>query len=108
MTINELMDESYQIAKDHGWTEDGRTFGDHISLMMTELAEAVEEYRNGRDLPEIHWLSDKPEGVPIELADVVIRIAQFCREHGIDLETALKLKASFNRTREFRHGNKRM
>ena len=108
MTINELMKESYEIAKAHGWTEDGRTFGDHLSLMHSELSEALEDFRKGRDLPEIYFEGEKPCGIPMELAYTVIRIAQFCYEKGIDLETALKLKANYNKTRPYRHGGKRL
>ena len=108
MTINELMDESYQIAKDHGWTEDGRTFGDHVSLMHSELSEALEDFRKGRDLPEIYWEGEKPCGIPMEFADTVIRIAQYCKETGIDLQGALEVKGAYNATRSHRHGGKRL
>lgn len=48
----------------------------------------------------------KPEGIPSELADVVIRVAHFCGSNGIDLAEAVREKTAFNRTRSWRHGNK--
>ena len=46
----------------------------------------------------------KPEGVSIELADAVIRIADLCGQMGIDLETAIILKMDYNKSRPFKHG----
>lgn len=47
---------------------------------------------------------NKPAGVPIELADCVIRIMHFCDKHNIDLEKAVEMKMTYNDRREFRHG----
>jgi NTP pyrophosphatase (non-canonical NTP hydrolase) len=107
MTIQELMDESYQTAKEKGWTDDGRTFGDHISLMHQELSEALDYHRSGAAVDDV-WTDRKGKlhGIPIELADELIRIAQFAKEKGINLEAALRLKLAYNKTRPFRHGGK--
>lgn len=48
----------------------------------------------------------KPCGIPIELADIVIRVAHFAKKHGIDLVEAIQIKADYNRTRPHRHGGK--
>lgn len=50
--------------------------------------------------------SKKPEGVAVELADAVIRIADLCGHMGIDLEAAIDLKMAYNETRPFKHGKK--
>lgn len=50
--------------------------------------------------------SHKPEGVAVELADAVIRIADLCGHMGIDLEAAIDLKMAYNETRPFKHGKK--
>jgi hypothetical protein len=49
----------------------------------------------------------KPEGELVELADAVIRIADYCESKGWDLEKALQLKMNYNDTRPFRHGGKK-
>ena len=109
MQINDLVNASYKNAKDHGWHDSTRTIGDLICLMHSELSEALEEHRNGHSPSEVYFNDDKPnkpEGIPVELADCIIRIFDFCGLHDINLEAVLKQKMEYNRTRPYRHGNK--
>ena len=50
----------------------------------------------------------KMEGVPSELADVVIRIMDLAEYYGIDLEKVIAEKHTFNKTRPFKHGGKKL
>ena len=104
--INDLCLEAHETAKEKGWHEKEVSVSDFISNTHAELSEAFEEYRAGRPVNEIYDSFDKPEGFPIELADVIIRIADFCGLHGIDLEEAIRFKMTFNKTRSHRHGGK--
>lgn len=106
--INKLVQDIHKNAVEHGWWEEKRSFGDIIALCHSELSEALEEYRNGHKPTEIYYNGEKPEGIPIELADVVIRIMDYCGYAGIDLETALMQKIEYNKTRPYRHGNKKL
>jgi NTP pyrophosphatase (non-canonical NTP hydrolase) len=109
MNINDAVKESYENARDHGWHDKERSIGDLICLMHSELSEALEEHRNGHSPTEIYYNENKPakpEGIPVELADCVIRIFDFCGLHGIDLEQVLKVKMEYNKSRPYRHGNK--
>lgn len=109
MHVNDLVKDSFQNAKDHGWHDSNRSIGDLICLMHSELSEALEEHRNGRAPNEVYFNEQKPqkpEGIPVELADCIIRIFDFCGLHNIDLESVLKQKMEYNRTRPYRHGNK--
>lgn len=73
----------------------------------SELSEALEDYRNGFAAAQIYYGDrQKPCGVPIELADVLIRIGDLCGYFGIDLEQAVKEKLQYNKGRPYRHGGK--
>ncbi len=103
--IGALVQESYGTAKEKGWHEESRPFGEIIALIHSELSEALEEYRAGRGNHYIHE-SGKPEGIAVELADAVIRIADAAGELGLDLPAAILAKLKYNRTRPYRHGGK--
>jgi hypothetical protein len=107
-TIREWQATIHQYAKDKGWwPPEGRNFGDLCSLFHSEISEAYEEHRNGHGLTEVYYQADgKPEGVPVELVDCLIRIFDFCEHEGIDVQALLEQKHAYNLTRPFRHGGK--
>ena len=108
MNINDLIREAHENAVAHGWWEEERSFAELIALMHSELSEALEEYRDGLGMQEVYWPFpfNKPEGIPIELADVIIRICDVCGKYKIDLEKAIQLKMEYNKTRPYKHGKR--
>ncbi len=107
ITIKDLIKVSHETAIEKGWWVDTRPVGDIFMNIAAEVSEAWEEYRNNHPLSEVYYTDNKPEGVPIELADVIIRISDFCAAHEIDLEEAIRIKTEYNKTRPYRHGNKK-
>lgn len=122
MTISEMVERAHENAVQHGFWKPGPDFGTAIALIHSELSEALEEMRAGNrvrpgdPVPMIYYSGGgyvatgptncckRPEGVAIELADAVIRIADLCGHMGIDLESAIALKMEYNEGRPFRHG----
>lgn len=96
MTIDQLVREAHGTAIDKGWWIFPRTDLEIHALIHSEVAEATEAYREKNSYKQIE-----------ELADVIIRIADFCGERNWDLSTILEMKLAYNKTRPFRHGGKR-
>lgn len=105
-TLDNYIKEAYNTAKEKGWHDKVRSFGDLIALCHSELSEALEDYRKEKEYDEIYYKKDKPCGIPVEMADLLIRVFDMCEYFRIPLETALNIKMNYNKTRPYRHGNK--
>lgn len=127
MRIKDLVKKCYEASKLKGWYDGKpRETGTILMLIVSELAEAMEEARKrnqavyfktmyglvtSEDLSGsmVLWEGNemqKPEGELIELADAVIRIMDYCGYKGWDLEQAINAKLEYNQTRPYKHGGK--
>ena len=103
LDVNALVREAHENAAKHGFWDVPMEFGTAIALIHSELSEALEEVRAGREAVW-HTESGKPEGYAIELADAVIRIADLCGHLNIDLRAAIAEKMEYNMSRPYKHG----
>lgn len=127
--LNELRDACYLTAYEHGWWDDcnvydetppggltttgldaakvERLIPEKLMLIVSEASEALEDYRESK-LEETTLDSGKPVGFPSELADIIIRVLDYCGAAGIDIEGAVTRKMAYNQTRSFKHGGKKV
>jgi hypothetical protein len=84
-------------------------------LIVSEVVEAHDEIRNGKPADKTYYPTSvgvdtgaphKPEGVPSEIADVVIRCFDFAYTEGFDLAGIIAEKLIYNASRERLHGKK--
>ncbi len=80
-------------------TEIGRIFFKRVDLELnTTWVEATPAHLKA-------WgYIPKPEGVPSELADIIIRVLDACAAWEIDIDAAVRAKVVYNATREQLHG----
>lgn len=117
-TVNDWSDIIHGWALDKGWwivdpdINVQPSFDSKLVLVHSELSEALEEWRDNHPENMIYYKPDKngipkPEGIPIELADAIIRICDMAGYWNIDLQQAMLIKMAYNEKRPYRHGGKR-
>lgn len=123
-TLNEIANQIHAVNKEKGFWDKERNVGELLMLVVTELAEALEAHRKGemvdKDLikrlsvvyPQVEeynnsyfaaYIKDKFED---EIADTFIRLFDLCGGLGIDIDTHIRMKVEYNKSRERLHGKK--
>lgn len=101
--IESAQHEIHCNARSKGFHDKPRTVGDCTALIMTELGEFMDGFREGNPpddkIPEF-------SAMEAELADVVIRCFDTAELRGLRLAKAIIAKMERNTSRERMHGGK--
>lgn len=111
--LAELCKAAFKNSYDHGFWEENLALPEHkqttcipekLMLMVSEISEALEEYRAKDAHAPIYFVEGKPEGIAVELADCVIRVFDLCGRFNWQLGRAIIEKMAYNATRPHKHG----
>lgn len=121
-TIDDLIQESHQIATLKGFWDKDRNIGELLMLITSELAEGLEADRKNRWSSSVSFSQetflDGDDDVAFkksfedhikdtfedEMADVAIRLFDLCGGLGIDLTKHIEWKMRYNATRDRLNG----
>jgi NTP pyrophosphatase (non-canonical NTP hydrolase) len=131
-SLNELRDEAFATATEHGFHDRTANFGELLMLVVSELSEALEADRVGKWAPKT-IKGETADGKPVssrlsdiipeflhsesyakeirgsveeEIADAIIRLVGIAGVYGIDLDWHVAAKMAYNKTRPPKHGKK--
>jgi NTP pyrophosphatase (non-canonical NTP hydrolase) len=105
--LSDLGRVAYDNARAKGFYDVPPSIAERLCLVHSEVSEALEAHRDGDDALRFAE-NGKPEGLPSELADVVIRVLDMATHLGIDMDHAVSTKMAYNASRPRMHGGKRL
>lgn len=107
--LQEIMKDCHETAKKNGWWDEERPFAEHIANIHGEVTEAWEWYRKEQPLCDPIQSDHIPGyyGIEEEFADTIIRILDTSAALGYYVIGAIFAKMEYNKTRSYRHGNKK-
>ena len=97
--LMELIEKSQQIANSKGFKVDWDSAPTYLMLIVTELSEAMEK-----------WRDDYKEGFMEEIADAFIRLFHLVGDLGLkeEMVTSILDKLRYNENRPHKHGRARL
>jgi NTP pyrophosphatase (non-canonical NTP hydrolase) len=117
-TLNEIANAVYDLAWQKGWHSDEEKEDAFIERACNNLHDEVSELHESWRNNQLRLPCDKAEKMkelglkPLtcieeEFADIVIRVLDDCKKLSIDIQNAIEVKHLYNKSRSYRHGNKR-
>lgn len=110
--LNHSAKKIYLANKEKGFWDSERNIGELLMLVTSELGEALEAHRKGRNAPvsmvqsRCMFESAIKDTFEDEIADTVIRLLDLCGGLKIDIDNHINAKLAYNKTREKLHGKK--
>lgn len=98
MEFSHYIDKCHKIAKEKGFWDKDRNVGEMLMLVVTELGEALEAHRTNQ------FGLEHKDTFEDEVADVFIRLFDFCGGLNIDVEKQIEWKLNYNKKRPRLHG----
>jgi NTP pyrophosphatase (non-canonical NTP hydrolase) len=95
MEIKAFCKEAHEIAMQKGFWKEPRAVSELLMLIVSELGEACEADRKE------DWNNLKEE-----IADTFIRLGDMCEALDIDIESEIRKKMDYNKTRPMKHGKR--
>ncbi len=93
MTLADWSRHCHQTAVEKGFWDQSRNIGEALMLIVTELAEAMEAYRQ-----------EDQDNFKEEIADTFIRLFDLCGGLNLDIEKEILKKDDINKKRPYKHG----
>lgn len=118
--LRHLMFVAHRISREHGFWEEYEETLEHLkkidpglaakyvvdtqlskmALVGSEIGEAVEGIRKPFESQKIPGFTNEEE----EIADAIIRLAEYCEKFSLRLDGAILAKMAYNETRPYKHG----
>lgn len=86
MNLKQLITRSHKQSVEKGFWENPMSFDMAMTLIISEISEAVEAHRKGRLEPDWNDTQSVKESFGAEIADAIIRIFDWCGRHDYELE----------------------
>lgn len=104
LKLNEFAKDVRRNSEAHGFSSINEDPLQITAWMYKEVMELFDEFLSYTRPKETRYGADgKPEGVPSEIADIVLICMIMAEQYGIDLEAAIIEKHEFNKTRPYLH-----
>ena len=102
--FDNMAQDAHATAKNKGWwgpdkdNPERRSVSDQTNNFHAELSEAWEEWRDGRGIRTVYESEGgKPEGFPVELADLLIRLGDTSARYDFRVNSSIRIAVRHTR-----------